>query len=115
MDLSNTEKGFHIFQKWKARAETETGRKLKVLRTDGGGEYTSTEFGRYLEKAGVNHELTIPQTPEQNGVAERMNRTLMESVRSLLADSGLSKEFWGEALSTATYLRNLSPSRVIDT
>lgn len=105
---------FRIFQKWKARAETETGRKLKVLRTDGGGEYTSTEFGRYLEKAGVKHELTIPRTPEQNGVAERLNRTLMESVRSLLADSGLSKEFWGEALSTATYLRNLSPSRVID-
>ncbi len=49
----------------------------------------------------MRHEVTIPRTPEQNGVAERMNRTLMESVRSMLADSGLPKQFWAEALNTS--------------
>ena len=63
-----------------------SGRKVKVFRTDnggGGGEYTSTEFENYLKNEGITHQLTVPKTPQQNGVAERMNRTLVESVRSM--------------------------------
>lgn len=101
---------FGIFKKWQAAVENETGRRVKVFRTDGGGEFTSTEFSKHLTDKGIKHEITIPRTPEQNGVAERMNRTLLESVRSLLSDSGLPKTFWGEALNTATYLRNRAPS-----
>lgn len=59
--------------------ERWTGRQLKTLRTDNGGEYSSTEFADYLRSEGVRHERTIPKTPEQNGVAERMNRTLIET------------------------------------
>lgn len=57
--------------------EKSTGRQLKVLRTDNGGEYTSSELQDFLKKEGVRHELTVPKTPEQNKVAERMNKTLM--------------------------------------
>ena len=74
--------------------ERSTGRKLKALRTDNGGEYTSREFKTYLKMEGIRHELTVPKNPEQNGVAERMNRTLIESVRSMLADTKLPQKFW---------------------
>ena len=66
---------FTQFLEWKALVEKSTGKRLKVLRTDNGGEFTSEEFKRYLKTEGIRHELTVPKTPEQNGVAERMNRT----------------------------------------
>ena len=69
---------------WKALVEKSTGQKLKTLRTDNGGEYTSEMFDSYLKKEGIKHELTIPKTPEQNGVAERINRTLVEMGRAML-------------------------------
>ena len=94
--------------------EKSSGRKVKTIRTDNGGEYTSTRFEEYLKSEGIRHERTIPKTPEQNGVAERMNRTLVETVRSMLMDAKLPHKFWGEALSTAVYLRNRSPTRTVE-
>lgn len=94
--------------------EKFTGKNIKVLRTDNGGEYTSKEFENYLKKEGIKHEYTVPKTPEQNGVAERMNRTLVEMVRSMLSDSKLPKKFWAEALSTASYIRNRSPTNAVE-
>ena len=98
---------------WQVMAERFTGQKLKAIRTDNGGEFTSTEFEAHLRAEGVKHELTIPKNPEQNGVAERMNRTLVETVRSMLSCANLPHKFWGEALSTAAYLRNRSPTKVV--
>ena len=66
-----------------------------MLRTDGGGEYTSARFEEFLKCEGIRHEHTIPRTPEQNGVAERMNRTLVETVRSMLSYSELLQKFLG--------------------
>ena len=107
---------FDTFQKWVALIENESGHKLKVLRTDRGGEYTFTEFEKFLQSAAVRHEITVPKTPEQNGVAERMNRTLVESVRSMLSGAGASlpHKFWAEAVSTAVYLQNRSPTKAVD-
>ena len=85
-----------------------------MLRTDRGGEYTYTEFEEFLESAGIRHKRTIPKTPQQNGVSERMNRTLVKTVRSMLVDAKLPHEFWAEALSTAVYLRNRSPTKAVD-
>ena len=82
--------------------------KSKILHTDNGGEYTSREFCSFLKTESIRHELTISKHPEQNGVSERFNRTLVESVRSMLADAQLPQKFWAEALSTAVFLRNLS-------
>ena len=86
---------------------------MKTLRTDNGGEFTSTKFQSYLKSCGVRHELTIPKTPEQNGAAERLNRTLVETTRAMLLDAKLSQKFWAEAVSTATYLRNRSPTTAL--
>ena len=76
--------------------------------------YASTEFESYLKKEGIEHQYTIPKTPEENGVSERMNRTLLETIRSMLADSRLPHRFWAEALSTAAYLINRSPTKTLD-
>ena len=93
--------------------ERSTGRKLKALRTDNGGEFTSTEFNDYLKREGIRREFSVTKTPEQNGVAERLNRTLVESVRSMISDAKLPQKFWAEALSTAVYLRNRSPTKAV--
>lgn len=111
--LKRKDQVFEKFIEWKAVVENSSGRKLKTLRTDNGGEYTSAEFDAYLKEEGVRHELTVPKTPQQNGVAERMNRTLVEAVRSMLSDAKLPKKFWAEALSTAVYLRNRSPTTTV--
>ena len=88
------------------------GQSVKILRTDnGGGEFTSTTFTEYLR---IKHELIISKCPQQNGVAEKLNRTLVEMVRSMLADSKLAKSFWAEAFVTAVYLRNCSPTKAVE-
>ena len=99
---------------WKALVEKSSGKKLKTLRSDNGGEYTSKKFEDYLKSEGIRHERTIPKTPQQNGVAERLNRTLVESSRSMLLDAALPQTFWAEAISTAAYLRNRCPTRAVD-
>ena len=109
--LHTKDQVFNRFREWKALVERTTRKKVKTLRTDNGGEYTSNEFESYLKNEGIRHELTIPKTPEQNGVAERLNRTLVETSRSMLIDSKLPKKFWAEAVSTAVYLKNRSPSK----
>lgn len=81
---------------------------MKTLRTDNGGEYTSAKFESYLKVEGVRHEYTVPKMPEQNGVAKRMNWTLVESLWSMLSDAKLPHKFWAEALTTAVYLQNQS-------
>lgn len=102
---------FQKFLEWKALAEKSSGQKLKVLPTDNGGEYMSIGFESYLKSERIRHQLAIPKTPEQNGVAEKRNRTLFETVRSVLSDAKLPHRFWAEALSTAVYLRNRSPTK----
>ena len=89
--LKRKDQVFKQFLEWKALVEKSTGRKLKALHTDNGGEYTSAEFEAYLRKEGVRHELTVPKTPEKNGVAERMNRTLVETTRSMLGTQVLGR------------------------
>ena len=82
---------------------------IKTFRSDNGGEYICEKLNRFFRKNGIKHEYTAPYTPEQNGVAERMNRTLIEMTRCMLYESGLEKKFWGEAISTASYLLNRLP------
>ena len=105
---------FDQFVEWKALDEKQSRRKLKVLRTDNSREYTSNKFEEFLKTEGVLHEHTVPKTPEQNGVAERLNRTLVETICSMLVDSKLPHKFWSEALSTAACLRKLSPTKVLE-
>ena len=73
--------------------ETEIGLKVKCLRSDNGGEYIDGGFNEYCDVQGIRMEKTISGTPQQNGVAERMNRTLNESARSMTLHAGLLKTF----------------------
>jgi len=101
------------FRDFKTMAEKQTGKVIKILRSDNGGEYVSRAFENYLRSQGICHQKTVPYTPEQNGVAERANRTIVERVRSMLHDRGLLKELWAEAASTAVYLINRSPTKAL--
>jgi hypothetical protein len=101
---------FGVFKEYKALVENQTGQTIAVLRTDGGGEYVSNEFEQYLRMHGIQHQLTVRYTPQQNGVAERFNRTVCELARALVIDSELPKSFWAEAVSTAVYVRNRTPT-----
>ena len=104
------------FKEYVALMENATGHKvmklrtIKRLRTDNGGEYTSNEFNQYCKDKGIQRELTIPYSPQQNGVAERMNRTILDLARSMLHQTNLGFEFWAEAIATAVYIRNRSPT-----
>ena len=90
--------------------EREKEKPLKCLRSDNGGEYTSNEFKSYCFEKDIRHEKTVPGTPQQNGMTEKMNRTTVEKIRCILRMPNLPKSFWGEAIVTACYLINRSPS-----
>ncbi|KAI0489219.1 hypothetical protein KFK09_029061 [Dendrobium nobile] len=87
----------------------------KIFRSDGGGEFNSTQFTTFLSTHGIAHQLSCPHTPEQNGTAERKNMHLLETTRALLHTSHLPSKFWAEAeaVSTANYLINRLPSKAI--
>ncbi len=92
------------FKEYQAKVENEFDTKIKCLRTDNGGEYTSKAFEDFLKSKGIKHELTVPYTPQQNGVSERMNRTLQDMARTQLAHAKLPRIFWAKAVNTATYI-----------
>ncbi|KAL4303488.1 hypothetical protein GQ457_10G006770 [Hibiscus cannabinus] len=104
---------FQAFKKFKSLMENKTGYKIGTLRTDRGGEFLSTEFTQFCQKEGIERHLTAPYTPQQNGIVERHNRTVMAMTRSLLRSTHLPARFWGEAVRHAVYLLNRLPTRVL--
>jgi len=104
--LKNKNEAFECFQRYKAEVENKLNRKIKILRSDNGKEFVNKEFDNYLCKAGIVHQKSNPYTPEQNGLAERFNRTVVEKARCLLFDAKMDESFWAEAASTAVYLQN---------
>ncbi|KAG8478019.1 hypothetical protein CXB51_027833 [Gossypium anomalum] len=92
----------------------KVGKQIKYLRTDNGLEFCSDEFNRLCKSEGIMRHLTVRHTPQQNGVAERMNRTIMEKVRCMFSNANLPKSFWVEAASTACFLINRSPSVAVE-
>ncbi|KAJ9537531.1 hypothetical protein OSB04_030264 [Centaurea solstitialis] len=105
---------FEVFRDWRTMIEKQSGKEVKYLRTDNGLEFCSEEFNAYFQKNGITRHRTIAHTPQQNGVAESMNRTILEKVRCMLSNSKMPKSFWAEAASTACYLINRSPSVTLD-
>ncbi|KAH9703677.1 hypothetical protein KPL70_011177 [Citrus sinensis] len=112
--LKSKDQVFDKFKEWKMLVENQTGKKLKKLRTDNGLEFCNQRFEKYCAEEGVVRHITVRLTPQQNGLAERMNRTLMERVRCMLVQTNLPKSLWAEILLTACYLVNLSPSSAIE-
>uniref|UniRef100_A0A251T6N3 Putative zinc finger, CCHC-type n=1 Tax=Helianthus annuus TaxID=4232 RepID=A0A251T6N3_HELAN len=94
------------FKLFKALSENQSDHTIKTLRTDRGGEYCGKSFQEYLNANGIHHQLTNSYSPQQNGVAERKNRTLMELSRSMLSMKKLPNKFWAEAIACTTYILN---------
>ncbi|CAI7909559.1 unnamed protein product [Closterium sp. NIES-54] len=88
------------------RAQRESGHKVKVIRTDNGGEFIGADFESVLKKKGIQHQLTVPYNPQQNDVVERFNRTLQEGARTLLGRAGLRDPFWVTALRQVALVKN---------
>jgi hypothetical protein len=111
--LKTKDEVFNKFQEFKAKIENLTNKKIKTLRTNNGGEYTSKEFLAFCKSTGIRRELTIPHNPQQNGVGERTNRSIEETVKALLNNQGLSIFLWGEATMIAIYVQNKSPHHIL--
>ncbi|PRQ16309.1 putative RNA-directed DNA polymerase [Rosa chinensis] len=101
---------FHSFQKFKLLVENQFDTKIKSLRCDNGGEYTSAVFQSFLSNNGIAQQFSCPHTPEQNGMAERKHRHLIELTRTLFAQSSLPFKYWVEIVQTSVYLINRLPS-----
>ena len=97
------------------RSRINSERKIKHLGSDRGGEYLSHEFGTHLKTCAIVPQLTPAGTPQRNGVSERRNRTLLDSVRSMMSHTDLPTSFWGYALETAAYVLNRVPSKFVKT
>lgn len=102
------------FIEYKNKVENFHGLKITAIRSDNGGEYISEEFEDLLFQNGISRQRTVPRTPEQNGVAEKMNHTLLDMTRCLLIESSIPNELWADAVATACYLRNKCPSKAIN-
>ncbi|KAL0356000.1 UNVERIFIED_CONTAM: Retrovirus-related Pol polyprotein from transposon TNT 1-94 [Sesamum radiatum] len=111
---NHSSEAFEIFKRFKTRVEKESGFEIKALRTDRGGEFTSNEFKAFCELHGIRRPMTVPRTPQQNGVAERKNRTVLNMARTMLKSKEMPKEFWAEAVACAVYLLNRSPTRSLE-
>ncbi|GKD82453.1 gag-pol polyprotein, partial [Tanacetum coccineum] len=105
---------FEVFKVYKAQVELDYGNKIYYLRTDNGGEYTGDEFYTFCRQEGIKRQFTTSYTPQQNGVAKRMSRTLLERARAMLATVSLGKLFWAKAVNTACYVINRSPSTAVE-
>ncbi|CAI7885082.1 unnamed protein product [Closterium sp. NIES-53] len=95
-----------VLTEWMQRAQRESGHKVKVICTENGGEFIGADFEAVLKKKGIQHQLTVPYNPQQNGVAERFNRTLQEGARTLLGRAGLPDKFWVTALRQVALVKN---------
>jgi transposase InsO family protein len=111
--LKTKEQVFCKFQEFKEEIENLTNKKIKTLRKNNGGEYTSKEFVSFCKSAGFRRELIVPHNPQKNGVAKRKNKSIEENVKSLLNDQGLSMSMWGEESMTTIYVQNRSPHRIL--
>ena len=101
------------FNEFKAKSEKQLGRHIKSLHSNRGGEYMSIEFVSFLKEHGILSQFSAPRTPQQNGVAERRNQTLLDIIRSMTSLSTLPLSFWGYALETTTYILNMVPSKSV--
>lgn len=108
--LHSKDELFSVFKIFHSHVKTQFSSNIKIFRSDNGGEYMSHAFQEFLQTNGITSQRSCPATPQQNGVAERKNRHLLDVVRTLLLESCVPSRFWCEALSTAVHLINRLPS-----
>ena len=111
--LHSKDETFNAYRIYEAWLSNQHKARIKCLHSDRGGEYLSDEFSTHLKKAGTVRKLTVHDTPEHNGVVERLNRTILEKVRAMLYESDMPKFLWAEAVAHAVYLKNRMWTRTI--
>lgn len=104
---------YEKFKEFVAMAEALHGKRVAKLRADNGGEYVPNELKAYCKERGIQLSFTVPYNPEMNAISERLNRTLQEKARTMMIASGMQHKFWNEAILTANYLKNRSPTSAI--
>ena len=104
--MKNKYEVFKKFKEFKALIENHIEKKIKIFRSNNGREFTSNEFKDFCREFGIKRELTTPYNPQQNGVAERNNRSIMEVVREMIHDQNIPMHLWVEAIITAVYVHN---------
>ena len=102
--LKHKSEVFGLFKVFKALVENQSGRKLKVLRSNNGGEYVKSKFIQYYAYVGIHMQHSIPYTPQQNGVAERKNRSLNEMATCMMEAKNLPPKYWAKAIKYAAYI-----------
>ncbi|CAH2104034.1 unnamed protein product [Euphydryas editha] len=112
--LKTKDETFKFFKEFKELVENQKSTKIKILRSDNGGEFCSAEMENYLKENGIVHQKSTAYSPEQNGLCERYNRSIVEKARCLLFDAQFDKQLWAEAVNTAVYLKNRSPVASLD-
>jgi transposase InsO family protein len=112
--LSTKDEAAAALKRFQAEAQTEARRQLRTLRTDRGGEFTSSTLAAHFADTGVKRHLTAPYSPQQNGVVERRNQTVVGMARSMMKAKNLPSFFWGEAVTTAVYVLNRSFTRSVE-
>jgi hypothetical protein len=112
--LKTKDESFSKFQDFKNLVENQTGRHIRVFRTDNGKEFDSHKYDDLCRASGIKRELTVPYNPQQNGVAERKNMTICEAARAMMYDQNLSLSLWAEAASTAVYIQNRCPHKALE-
>ena len=111
--MKEKSEAFIKFKRFKVMIEQETGSSIKTFRSDRGGEFNSQEFQEFCSESGIKRHLTAPYSPQQNGVVERRNRTLLEMTRSILKHMEVPNWLWGEAVRHSTYLINRIATRTL--
>ncbi|WVY90763.1 hypothetical protein V8G54_036277 [Vigna mungo] len=111
--LKEKKEVYSLFVKFCAMVERQSTLQIKTFRTDGGGEFNSGEMKRLCDNKGIVHEVIAPYTPQHNGLAERRNRMLLDMTRCMIKGKRLQHCLWGEAVSTAAYLLNRSPTKAL--
>ena len=111
--MRNKDESFDMFKRYKTEVENQNGRKIKILRSDRGGEYFPNNFSTFCEEHGIIHQSSAPYTPLQNGLDKRKNRTLVDMVNVMILSVELPFNLWGEALLTACHVHNRVPSKKI--
>jgi len=99
------------YKKWLTKAQLHTTTKIKILRCDNGGEYVSNAFKALHDENGTTHQTTVPDTPQQNGVPERLNRVLVKMARTMMRHKDVDQDLWADAIKTAVYIKNRVTSR----
>ncbi|GJX51287.1 retrotransposon protein, putative, ty1-copia subclass [Tanacetum coccineum] len=112
--LKHKHEVFETFKVFQKEVENQLGKTIKSLRSDRGGEYMSQEFLDHLKEHGIIAHRTPPYTPQNNGVSERRNRTLLDMVRSMMSQTTLPKSFWDYALETVARILNMVPTKKVD-